>query len=299
MKKTIIFFIQLLFVLTTLFAEKWFAEAEAINAASEYIEEYIKDNYRAKINLYIDDFECHRKKQGEHIRDRFEEALSECRWADLVPRKKVQMDKIKTELDFQHNSGMVNRKSIIPIGEFLEANAIIFGKFEKVNEVYNLRVIVLDVKTGKYIAKSYDVFYRKVGLGLGAEANKNTRENFIAPGISLSFDYNAFKNVSLGLKMFASYAVSAKNDNLLILEPLAFFRVYMVYHSGEPGTGVFLEGLGGVSISNNINSVRETYPNGGLGLGYRLPLKWFYIEPEIRFGYPYIYGASVNLGFRF
>lgn len=140
---------------------------------------------------------------------------------------------------------------------------------------------------------------KPVALGLGAEANRNSREDFIAPGISFSFDYNAFKKVSLGFKMLASYDVSAKNDNLLILEPLAFLRVYMVYHSGEPGTGVFLEGLGGVSIVSSINSDSNIIPNGGLGVGYRLPLKWFYIEPEIRFGYPYTYGASVNLGFRF
>ncbi len=140
---------------------------------------------------------------------------------------------------------------------------------------------------------------KPVALCIGAEANRNSREDFIAPGISASFDYNFFKKVSLGIKMFTSYDVKAKDDNLLILEPLAFLRVYMVYYSGEPGTGIFLEGLGGVSIVSSINSDTNIIPNGGLGLGYRLPIKWLYIEPEIRFGYPYTYGASLNLGFRF
>ena len=84
----------------------------------------------------------------------------------------------------------------------------------------------------------------------------------------------------------------------LIFEPLGSLRFYFVSPSGVPGTGVFLEGLVGVSIISNDSEKSNCISFGG-GLGYRFPVKNFYIEPEIRFGYPYTVGAGLGAGFRF
>ena len=63
--------------------------------------------------------------------------------------------------------------------------------------------------------------------------------------------------------------------------------------------------MGGISIASsnsgaNNNSNISIIPNCGVGLGFRvIPFSSFYIEPEIRAGYPYMFGAGMNLGFRF
>lgn len=45
----------------------------------------------------------------------------------------------------------------------------------------------------------------------------------------------------------------------------------------------------------------KTYPAflGGLALGGRIPLgSWWYLEPTLRGGYPYIWGVGINFGGR-
>ena len=315
MKKTIIFFIQLLCVLTALFAER--SLDDAIYAASKDITSRCEKNTKLVIydfNIQVTSVSKQSDRMAKEISRRFRKFLY-ASGIEIVIRDSEKLEKREKELVFQHNSGKVNPNTIISVGNLLGANTALVGNFYEESGKYSLSIELLNLNNGTYIfsddyrvpfSKEIDELlgnaasYKKVGLGLGVEANRNSREDFIAPGISASFDYNASKKLSLGFKVFASYDVKAKDDNnLLIFETLAFLRIYMVSHSGEPGTGAFLEGLGGVSFVSSINSPTKHWPNGGLGLGYRLPLKWFYIEPELRFGYPYTYGASVNFGFRF
>ena len=44
----------------------------------------------------------------------------------------------------------------------------------------------------------------------------------------------------------------------------------------------------------------ETFPAllGGLALGWRVPLGSWYLEPLLRVGYPYIWGAGLGFGYR-
>jgi hypothetical protein len=45
----------------------------------------------------------------------------------------------------------------------------------------------------------------------------------------------------------------------------------------------------------------ETYPAfaGGATVGYRIPLKKFFIEPYVRLGYPYVAGFGFAAGYSF
>lgn len=305
MKKTTFFVIQLLIVVTSLFAEQYKNIDEAILIASK---DLMKKCSKKSI-LVIDDFESTSGKLTLYIRNQFEDSFVGAE-IQVVTRKNI--DKIENELCFQHNSGKIDENTIISVAKFVGANAVVFGNFEELNDLYMLRLRMLDIKTAKYIfSQTYEfsrdtkteqllgraAVYRKVALGFGAEANKNSLD-FISPAASATFDYSLFRKVSLGVKIFASFDVKEKDNNLTILEPLAFLRVYFVSHSGDPGTGVFLEGLGGASILL-IDSDAKVVASGGAGFGYRAAFSNFYIEPEIRVGYPYIFGAGLSAGFRF
>ena len=305
MKKTFFFVMQLLIVVTSLFAEQYKSIDEAILKASK---DLMKKCSKKSI-LVIDDFESPSGKLTLYIRNQFEDSFVGAE-IQLVTRKNI--DKIENELRFQHNSGKIDENTIISVAKFVGANAVVFGNFEELNDLYMLRLRMLDIKTAKYIfSQTYEfsrdnkteqllgraAVYKKVALGFGAEVNKNSLDS-VAPAGSVTFDYSIFRKVSLGVKMFASFDVNEKDNSLTILEPLALLKVYLVSPSGEPGTGVFLEGLGGVSILL-VDSDVKVVANCGGGFGYRAAFGNFYIEPEIRVGYPFIAGAGLSAGFRF
>lgn len=314
MKKNIFFVIQLLVVATALFAEK--SLDDAILEASEYIQNNC--NEKSKLVIYAFDIDISSvspkgsKKMASEISERLEESLTNKNIVAVTrdPDKMKQIDKI---LEQQHNSEYFDPGEIISLGKKMPENIAIFGRFDEYGGAYRLRVWVLDLITGtekiqtfKGISYSKEIdeplgiasSYKKVGLGFGAEINKNSLDS-VAPAGSISFDYNVFRTkTSIGLKMFASFDMNEKNNNLIILEPLASLRFYLVSHAGVPGTGIFLEGLGGVSIYL-VESDTDFAANCGAGFGYRAAFQNLYIEPEIRFGYPYMFGAGLSAGFRF
>ena len=313
MKKIIIFLVQVIFCLTAVFAEKKLDEA--INAASKDI----KRNCNKKTILLIYDFDIHAgtsskksKRLSEEIRKRLVNSLNNSD-ITIVTRRPEDMMEIEKELVFQHNSGMVSPDTIISIGNLLGANTAVLGEFDELSGAYRMNVRLMNLKSGRIIySKLYDGIsyskeiaellgiassYKKVGLGIGAEVNKNSVD-FIAPAVSVSFDYNIFRNVSLGFKMLASYDLKEKGYDSTIFEPFVFLRVYLASPSGDPGTGVFIEGLGGFSILL-VDSDIKMLVSGGGAFGYRAAFGNFYIEPELRVGSPYIFGAGLTAGFRF
>ena len=63
-------------------------------------------------------------------------------------------------------------------------------------------------------------------------------------------------------------------------------------------SGIYLEAQAGVS-SLLVDSKLKTVFNAGGAAGYRFTLGSFYVEPELRFGYPYMCGAGLAAGMRF
>ena len=84
----------------------------------------------------------------------------------------------------------------------------------------------------------------------------------------------------------------------MTLESLGLLRFYLVPFMNKNSSGVFLELQGGASflfINSDINSIL----NLGACTGYRIPFGSFYIESELRFGYPYFFGCGINFGMQF
>jgi hypothetical protein len=129
-----------------------------------------------------------------------------------------------------------------------------------------------------------------VFAALGVEANSNTREG-AAFGGSLSGGVDLDNQFSLGLKA----AFSSNMDTITALETAALFRYYLPLKF----SGLFAQAeLGAVIFFENDSS----YPAflGGAAFGWRFNFyKNWYIEPYVRGGYPFIWGAGVLAGLHF
>ena len=89
--------------------------------------------------------------------------------------------------------------------------------------------------------------------------------------------------------------------NTLVLDIL--FRLY--FGGNSANSGLFIQFAGGPAIyfereENFSFPARIGMVNAGMALGWRFLLgNYFFIEPSIRGGYPYIAGASLSAGVRF
>jgi len=129
-----------------------------------------------------------------------------------------------------------------------------------------------------------------VFAGLGVEGNANTREG-AAIGGNLSLGVNLDSQFSLGLKT----AFSSNIDTITTLEQAAFFRYYVpvklngLFAQVELGASIFFED-------------GNSYPAflGGVAFGWRCNVfQDWYIEPAVRFGYPFIWGLGLLAGLSF
>ena len=264
----------------------------------------------AKSILVIDDFESPTQKMTLYIREQLADSIyAEDGLLKLVTRE--HMDIAEKELKFQ-NSGVVSEKTILSVAERLGARFAIFGKLEEFNSGFILRVRMLDVKTGAYLfRKTYEFgysqktaqllgnasSYKKVAVGGIGEINKNSIE-FLAPAAGLSFDFSLWRKISVGGKVLLSYDYHEKQNQILTIEALGTLRYYIVSFSGEPVSGIYLEVQAGAS-SLLVDSKLKTVFNAGGAAGYRFTLGSFYVEPELRVGYPYMCGAGLAAGMRF
>ncbi len=270
----------------------------------------IADKCNAKSILMIDDFESPTPAMTLYIREQLADTIfAEDGLIQIVTRE--HMDKIEKELKFQ-NSGVVSEKTILSVAERLGARFVVFGKLEEFNSGFILRVRMLDVKTGAYLfRKTYEFgysqktaqllgnasTYKKVAIGCIGEINKNSIE-FVAPATGVTFDFSLWRKFSVGAKILLSYDYHEKQNQIFTIETLGTLRYYIVSFSGEPVSGIYLEAQGGIS-SLIIDSKLKTVFNAGGAAGYRFTLGSFYIEPELRFGYPYMCGAGLAAGMRF
>lgn len=246
---------------------------------------------------------------SEYIQTQLTSRATETGAVKVVTR--AHMDKVNRELNFQM-TGLVSDETALSICQRLGATAIVFGQMKELDNKYTLELRMLDVESGAYILlRTYTVprsskaeqllgraaIYRKTAIGVRLECNKDSLES-VALGGGITFDYSFTRRLSGGIKVLASYDVANADAAITTLEPLATVRLYAVSPSGEPSTGLYIEGQCGASIIF-VDSQLHYALDAGAAIGFRFGLEHFYIEPEIRGGYPYLFGAGVNVGIRF
>lgn len=259
--------------------------------------------------IAILNFQSDSADMSEYIRDQLTAMIFEHSTIQVVTRQ--HMDKVENELDFQI-SGAVSDNTALSICERLGAHAIVFGALDELDNKYTLQVKMLAVETGSYaFLKKYEVSRSsrteqllhhaatiyKSSLGFILEANKNSLSK-IAPGGGVSFDYNVTRHFSLGIRALVSYDAFEKENTIYAIEPLGFLRWYAVSPTGEPSAGLFAEVQGGAEMLLVNDAFKSTW-DAGLALGFRVVTGNFYIEPILRGGYPYIFGAGLGAGMRF
>jgi hypothetical protein len=135
---------------------------------------------------------------------------------------------------------------------------------------------------------------KQFSLGLGIEANMYARRG-VALGTAVSADYGFLPNLAAGIKFGFSHNLA----RIMALEPEVFARWY----AGDvKGLFLFVQaGLGTSVIFEDRSEGRKAHPAvmGNLAAGLRIPLKQWYVEPYLRTGYPFIWGAGVSAGRRF
>jgi hypothetical protein len=132
---------------------------------------------------------------------------------------------------------------------------------------------------------------KKAALGIGAEWNMNSRENY-AGGVVLAFDYALPHSLALGLNVTASSNFSG----ITVIEPAALFRWYLL--GGY--NGFFLQADCGAYMVLEDDEEFTAMFLGGLRGGFRIPFESnLYIEPYGRIGYPFAFGIGVLVGFKF
>ena len=106
------------------------------------------------------------------------------------------------------------------------------------------------------------------------------------------------KGTAIGLKIIYFY----NNDGFNILELCFLVRFY--FFGRNAYSGPYIQLLGGTVLFNYINDFTIPSQAGsfsaGAGIGWRFLFRnrW-YIEPVVRGGYPYIFGAGISAGIRF
>ena len=156
---------------------------------------------------------------------------------------------------------------------------------------YNkILLFTLGILLAPVISAQEDVF-----LGLYPEVNAHSREKLsFGGGLITGLDIN--RHFSAGIK--ASFFYDLKTVSAL--EPQAFFRYYLPWlrWPGEKD-GPFVQAEAGSVIYWEFGEIFPAF-SGGLAVGWRFSFaKNWYAEPTFRFGYPYIWGASAAVGYKF
>ncbi|MDR1929907.1 MAG: hypothetical protein LBQ44_04670 [Treponema sp.] len=146
--------------------------------------------------------------------------------------------------------------------------------------------LLLTAFMGLAAAQEVGVF----SLGLGVEGCMNTRYG-VALEENLSFDYGIVKTVTAGIK----FGFSQDFTGITVLAPEAFARWYFTEIDGNP---LFVQVDLGASLIMEDSRIHPVFL-GGLMAGIRFPLNAWYVEPSVRIGYPFIWGAGAAAGYRF
>jgi len=119
------------------------------------------------------------------------------------------------------------------------------------------------------------------------------------PAIGGGLAIGADDGIALGFRFL--YLLEPGGGSVNTLELGVFLRWYM---RGEfANSGPFLQFTGGALLLAVKEAVSVPAYTGafsaGLGFGWRFPLgKSWFLEPAVRVGYPFIYGAGVSIALR-
>jgi hypothetical protein len=131
-------------------------------------------------------------------------------------------------------------------------------------------------------------------VALFAESMGYSRYNITA-GCGIVFG-GSLDGKGIGLRLL--YVQDA--ENFIFFETIAHIRLYL--SPEKDNTGIFLQAEGGIVLFSYEKFEITGYSSfvGGISAGWRFMMnnQW-YIEPFIRGGYPYIFGAGFSTGFRF
>jgi len=119
------------------------------------------------------------------------------------------------------------------------------------------------------------------------------------PSIGGGFALGADDTLALGLRFL--YMIEPASDSVSALELSVFLRYYLRGEFAYSGPFVQLN-LGTVMFayqdSMSVPAGAGTF-SAGAGFGWRIPLgKYWFLEPAVRAGYPYMYGAGVSIALR-
>jgi hypothetical protein len=126
-------------------------------------------------------------------------------------------------------------------------------------------------------------FGEVVGLGWG-----------IAYGGGLSLGYG--DGTAIGLR----FLYTQDDYRFVSMELQAFFRLYF-FEKFHASTGPFVQISGGPVIYADTVPAVSGYGSisAGLSAGWRFPLgKYWFIEPSVRTGYPFLIGGGISTGLR-
>ncbi|MDR1507510.1 MAG: hypothetical protein LBI67_10460 [Treponema sp.] len=130
---------------------------------------------------------------------------------------------------------------------------------------------------------------KTISTGVLVEANANTRHGYGLAG-GLTADFGITDNIAAGAKLdFGSdfYDVSS-------FEALAFGRWYFLK---SPFPFFAQAGAGLITLFEEDRSASSVLVDGSVG--FRVPLKRFYTEQYVRFGWPTGFGFGLVAGYRF
>ena len=120
----------------------------------------------------------------------------------------------------------------------------------------------------------------------------------VSSGVGIAIGYGS--GTSIGLKAAWLFNVDGQVN---FMELNALFRVYL--SEGQTNSGLFIQIAGGPAIffgkDENVSFPAILgIPSFGVTAGWRFIMgKYFFLEPSIRAGYPYIAGISLSAGVRF
>lgn len=312
-----------------------FAKSPNLDITIRTISQSVVESVSKETIIAILDFDADTKKLGSYIKNQLTSDTYEI--GDLTIVSRDALDKLEKESDFQY-SGYVSDETALSICQKLGASALIFGKIEELGEEYTLTVKMISVETARYyFFRNYQVSSDKKLRNLLKDGENSTREisrnededspnsfaahfegnrysvNGVAPSLGFSLNYGYSKKINIGIRVGFSYDVFSKDVTIFTIDPLLTGRLYPFSSHSEPLSNLFLEVQAGLALVNVDGEFNPKTKHGsfnahmicGAGeIGWRFYLKdsdskRFYLEPYIRAGVPFIFGAGLSYGIAF
>ena len=136
---------------------------------------------------------------------------------------------------------------------------------------------------------------RGIFTGASLEFNNHNKDGG-ATGGGLMAAYQVNRQFAFGIRASFFAVTGYYAGNLSSFEPKAFFRYNLPWAWAN---GLFAQLEAGSVVYFYHNDVFPAF-SGGLGIGWRYGFTdVFFIEPALRFGYPFMWGAGLTAGLSF